>query len=63
MPDAAVKQRILVVEESATLRYMLCKNIQKQGHELVSVDNFEQAIDLLQGELQDYKGQDLHHFL
>ncbi len=47
MPDAAVKQRILVVEESATLRYMLGKNIQKQGYELVSIDSFELAIDLL----------------
>ena len=47
MPDAAVKQHILVVEESATLRYMLGKNIQKQGYELVSVDSFEVAIDLL----------------
>ena len=47
MPDAAVKQRILVVEESATLRYMLGKNIQKQGYELVSLDSFEVAIELL----------------
>jgi diguanylate cyclase (GGDEF)-like protein/PAS domain S-box-containing protein len=47
MPDADIKQRILVVEESATLRYMLGKTIEKQGYELVSVDSFESAIGLL----------------
>jgi hypothetical protein len=31
MPEADLKQRILVVEESATLRYMLGKTIEKQG--------------------------------
>lgn len=48
MSDTAAKQRILIVEESATLRYMLGKNIQKQGYELISVDSFESAIDILQ---------------
>ncbi len=48
MSDIAAKQRILIVEESATLRYMLGKNIQKQGYELISVDSFESAIDTLQ---------------
>ena len=48
MSDTAAKQRILIVEESATLRYMLGKNIQKQGYELISVDSFESAIDTLQ---------------
>ena len=47
MPDVDLKQRILVVEESATLRYMLGKTIEKQGYDLVSVDNFESAIELL----------------
>ncbi|MBE9567416.1 MAG: EAL domain-containing protein [Proteobacteria bacterium] len=48
MPDNASKQRILIVEESATLRYMLGKTIQKQGYELTSVDSFESAIETLQ---------------
>ena len=48
MPDTAVKQRILIVEESATLRYMLGKTIQKQGYEFVSEDSFEYAMDSLQ---------------
>ena len=48
MSDTAAKQRILIVEESATLRYMLGKNIQKQGYELISVDSFESAIETLQ---------------
>jgi diguanylate cyclase (GGDEF)-like protein/PAS domain S-box-containing protein len=48
MPDNAAKQRVLVVEESATLRYMLGKTLQKQGYELLSVDSFESAIETLQ---------------
>ena len=47
MFDTATKQRVLIVEESATLRYILGKTVQKQGYELISVDNFESAIDLL----------------
>ncbi len=48
MPDANTKQRILLVEESATLRYILGKILQKQGLELLSVDSFISAIDTLQ---------------
>ena len=48
MSDNAAKQRILIVEESATLRYMLGKTIHKQGYELISVDSFESAIETLQ---------------
>lgn len=53
MSDIATKQRILIVEESATLRYMLGKTIEKQGYELVSVDSFESAINLLQSDTQN----------
>ncbi|HHO58985.1 MAG TPA: diguanylate cyclase, partial [Thiotrichales bacterium] len=52
------KQRILVVEESATLRYMLGKTIQKQGYELLSVDSFSSAIETL-----DTGSQNLHGIL
>ena len=48
MPEIRTKQRILLVEESATLRYMLGKIIQKQDYELLSVDSFLSAIDTLQ---------------
>ena len=48
MSDNAVKQRVLIVEESATLRYILGKTLQKQGYELSSVDSFEAAIKTLQ---------------
>ncbi len=48
MPDTNTKQRILLVEESATLRYILGKLLQKQGLELLSVDSFISAIDTLQ---------------
>ncbi len=53
MPDNANKQRVLIVEESATLRYMLGKTIQKQGYELISVDSFESAIETLQSSTQN----------
>ena len=48
MSDNATKQRILIVEESATLRYILGKTLQKQGYELISVDSFESATETLQ---------------
>jgi len=48
MSENATKQRILIVEESATLRYILGKTLQKQGYELISVDSFESAIETLQ---------------
>ena len=47
MPDINTKERILLVEESATLRYILGKILQKQGLELLSVDSFASAIDTL----------------
>ena len=49
MAEPAKNQRVLIVEESATLRYMLGKNIQKQGYDMLSVDSYESAIDTLQG--------------
>lgn len=48
MPDSATKQRIFMVEESATLRYMLGKTLDKQGYEVIGVTSFESAIDSLQ---------------
>ena len=48
MPDNVAKQRVLLVEESATLRYMLGKTLKKQGYELITVDSFESAIKTLQ---------------
>jgi diguanylate cyclase (GGDEF)-like protein/PAS domain S-box-containing protein len=47
MSESFSKQRILVVEESATLRYMLGKSLQKQGYELTSVDSFTSASEML----------------
>jgi diguanylate cyclase (GGDEF)-like protein/PAS domain S-box-containing protein len=41
------KQRILLVEESATLRYILAKALQKQGYELMSLETFDAATDTL----------------
>ncbi len=52
MPDTAIKQNVLLVEESATLRYMLGKTIQKQCYELISSDSFESAMDLLKSTTQ-----------
>ena len=50
MSENATKQRVLLVEESATLRYMLGRSVQKQGYELITVDSFEAASELLQKE-------------
>ena len=47
MQESNIKQRILLVEESATLRYILGKLVQKQGYELLAVDSFPSAIDTL----------------
>jgi len=43
----SVKQRILLVEESATLRYILVKALQKQGYELMALETFEAAYETL----------------
>ena len=55
MADAAV-QRILIVEESATLRYILGKLVEKQGYELVVSDSFKSATELLQQASQNFHG-------
>ena len=55
MTDSAV-QRILIVEESATLRYILGKLVEKQGFELVVSDSFQSAIELLQQASQNLHG-------
>jgi CheY-like chemotaxis protein len=52
MPDNVAKKRILIIEESATLRYMLGKTVQKQGYELISADSFASAINSLQSARQ-----------
>ncbi len=52
MPDIVAKQRILIIEESATLRYILGKTLQKQGYELVTVDSFSSAINSLKNSRQ-----------
>ena len=49
-------QRILIVEESATLRYILGKSAQKQGYELLTVDSFQSAIDTLEHSKQNLHG-------
>ncbi|RDH82406.1 MAG: two-component system response regulator [endosymbiont of Galathealinum brachiosum] len=43
----SVKERILLVEESATLRYILVKALQKQGYELMALETFDAAYDAL----------------
>ena len=56
MPEIRTKERILLVEESATLRYMLGKIIQKQGYELLAVDSFISAINTLQNVTMNLDG-------
>ena len=56
MAESASAQRILIVEESATLRYILGKSVQKQGYELLVVDSFQSAIDTLEHATQNLHG-------
>lgn len=42
-----IGQRILLVEESATLRYILVKGLQRQGYDLLAVEQFDSAITTL----------------
>ncbi len=43
----SVKQRVLLIEESATLRYVLVKTLQKQAYEFIALDTFNAAYDAL----------------
>ena len=54
MSDNANKQRVLIVEESATLRYMLGKTLHKQGYEFINVSSFESAVNTLQASTQQF---------
>jgi diguanylate cyclase (GGDEF)-like protein/PAS domain S-box-containing protein len=56
MAEVASGQRILIVEESATLRYILGKSAQKQGYELLAVDSFQSAIETLEHASQNLCG-------
>jgi len=47
MTEQLSNQRVLVVEESATLRYILGKCIQKQDYELFAIDSIESAVAAL----------------
>ncbi len=47
MPGSPSSQRVLVVEESATLRYILGKCIQKQDYELFAIDSIDSAVAAL----------------
>jgi len=49
-------QRILIVEESATLRYILGNLAQKRGYELLVVDSIKSAIDTLEHVTQNLHG-------
>ncbi len=52
MAETASSQRVLVVEESATLRYILGKSIQKQGYELFAIDGIDSAAAALKSSNQ-----------
>jgi len=47
MAVESVVQRILLVEESATLRYIMEKALLKQGYELAPLETFDGAINTL----------------
>ncbi|MCW9013398.1 MAG: EAL domain-containing protein [Gammaproteobacteria bacterium] len=50
------KQRILLVEESATLRYIQVKSLQKQGYDLLSLETFNAALDCLKDAVNSFQG-------
>lgn len=56
MANPASGQRILIVEESATLRYILGTLAQKRGYELLVVDSIRSAIDTLETASQNLHG-------
>lgn len=49
----SLQQRILLVEESATLRYILVKALQKQGYELMALETFDAALEILKSSNED----------
>lgn len=49
----SLQQRILLVEESATLRYILVKALQKQGYELMALETFDAALETLKSSTDD----------
>ncbi|MDH5711986.1 MAG: response regulator, partial [Gammaproteobacteria bacterium] len=55
MADTAA-QTILIVEESATLRYILGKLVEKQDYELVIAESFQSAIELLRAASHNLNG-------
>lgn len=48
MAVECVKQRILLVEESATLRYILVKSLKKQDYEILALGSFDEASEALE---------------
>lgn len=56
MTESVAVQRILIVEESATLRYILSKLVEKQGFELVIAETFQLAAELLQSASHNLHG-------
>jgi len=50
------KQRILLIEESATLRYILVKALQKEGYELMALETFNAAGEALSSQAGSYHG-------
>ena len=47
MSESIITQRILLVEDSATLRYMLGKSMQKQGYDVVAATSFDSAMEIM----------------
>ncbi|HED34960.1 MAG TPA: hypothetical protein ENJ08_12245, partial [Gammaproteobacteria bacterium] len=48
MAVECVKQRILLVEESATLRYILVKALKKQDYDILALGAFDEASEALE---------------
>ena len=47
MTSTDAKHMVLVVEDDPSLRKMICKSLEKMGHQVIDVDNGETALTWL----------------
>jgi two-component system sensor histidine kinase RpfC len=59
-PEHARKLRILVAEDNATNRFVICQTLESVGHDLCVVNDGEEALDALENKRFDLAILDLH---
>lgn len=53
LQSKAPQRRVLLAEDTASLRELLAMNLQGEGHHVVAVDNGEEALEVLRGQRID----------